>query len=321
MHNSSLLKYSLKRLGMAIFVLLLVSILIFIAIRLAPGDPVLNQLGPYGDRTPEREAAIRMQLGLDKPLPVQYFVWLSNIVKGNFGVSMRNGRPVMDVIMEKVPASLELILLSLLFALLIAVPFGIIAAIKRNSVTDQIISFFSTSMLAIPSFCIGLMLIIIFAVKTKILPASGYIPFFENPLQNLRLIIMPVIALGLFETANFIRFIRSDTIEVLNSNYIRTAKAKGLSKNMVYFKHALKNILVTLITVVGLEFGTLLGGTVIIEQMFGWAGIGWLIFQSVGNRDYTVVQTAILLIAVSFVVINTVIDILYTAIDPRIKME
>ncbi len=321
MQNSSLLKYTLKRLGMAIMVLFLVSVIIFIAIRLAPGDPVLNQLGPYGERTPEREEAIKIQLGLDKPIVIQYFIWAKNVVSGNFGVSMRNGRPVLDVIMEKVPASVELIVLSLLFALIIAIPFGILAAIKRNSAIDQIISFFSTSMLAIPSFCIGLILIIILAVKTKMLPASGYISFSENPLLNLKLIIMPVIALGLFETANFIRFIRSDTIEVLSSNYIRTAKAKGLSQKKVYFKHALKNILVTLITVVGLEFGTLLGGTVIVEQMFGWSGIGWLIFQSVGNRDYSVVQTAILLIAAAFVIINTVIDILYTAIDPRIKID
>ena len=319
--RSSLLRYIIKRLLMAVFVLFLVTIIIFVAVRLAPGDPVLNQLGPYGEQTPERIAAIEAQLGLDKPEIVQYFIWLKNIAGGNFGISMRNGRPVVDVILEKVPASLELICISILFALIISIPMGITAAIKRNSLIDQMISFGSTSMLAIPSFVIGLILMLVFAVKLKLLPAGGYISFSENSLQNLRLIIMPVLALGLFETANFIRFIRSDTIEVMNSNYIRTAKAKGLPKVKVYYKHAFKNILITLITVVGLEFGTLLGGTVIVEQMFGWSGIGWLIFQSVGNRDYNVVQTAVLFVAATFVVINMLIDILYTAIDPRIKLD
>lgn len=321
MQRSSVLKYTLKRLAMAIFVLFLVSVIIFVAIRLAPGDPVLNQLGPYGERTPEREAAIRAQLGLDKPELIQYFIWIKNIFMGNFGVSLKNGRPVMDIIMEKVPASLELIIVALTFSLMISIPLGLWAAIKRNSATDQIISFLSTSMLAIPSFCIGLILMLIFSVQLKILPAGGYVSFAENPVQNIKLMIMPALALGLFEMANFVRFIRSDTIEVLGANYIRTAKAKGLPQKKIYFKHAFKNILVTLITVVGLEFGTLLGGTVIVEQMFGWSGIGWLILKSVGDRDYNVVQTAVLLIAVVFVIINTVIDILYAAIDPRIKLE
>ncbi|MEG1778228.1 MAG: ABC transporter permease [Angelakisella sp.] len=314
-------KYIIKRLLMAVLVLLIVTVIILIAVRLAPGDPVLNQLGPYGARTPEREAQITAQLGLDKPVVVQYFVWLKNIVTGNFGVSLRNGRPVMDIIMEKVPASLELILVSIFFALLIAVPFGILAAVKRNSWIDQVISFVSTSMLAIPSFCIGLLLILFFAVQLKVLPASGFVAFSENPLSNIQHLLMPALALGLFETANFIRFIRSDTIEVLGANYIRTAKAKGVPKKKIYFKHAFKNILVTLITVVGLEFGTLLGGTVIVEQMFGWSGIGWLVFQSVQTRDYAVVQTTVLLVACVFVVLNMVIDIIYAAVDPRIKLD
>lgn len=321
MQRSSVLKYILKRLVMAIFVLFLVSVIIFIAIRLAPGDPVLNQLGPYGERTPEREAAVRAQLGLDKSYVEQYFIWIGNVFRGNFGVSLKNGRPVLDVIMEKVPASLELVVLALVVSLIIAVPLGVLAAVKRNSAIDQIISFFSTSALAIPSFCIGLVLMLIFAVKLKVLPAGGYVAFSENPAQNLKLILMPCISLALLEMADFVRFVRSDTIEVLNANYIRTARAKGLPQSKIYFKHAFKNILVTLITVVGLEFGTLLGGTVIIEQMFGWSGLGWLILKSVGDRDYNVVQTAVLFISATFVVINTVVDILYAVIDPRIKLE
>ncbi len=301
--------------------LFLVSVIIFVAIRLAPGDPVKNQLGPYGEATPERVAAIEEQLGLDKPEVVQYFIWVKNVFAGDFGVSLKNGRPVTDVIFEKVPASLQLITFSLVFAVALAVPLGTWAATKRNKLADQVISFVSTSMLAIPSFVVGLILIIIFSVKLKILPAGGYVSFVENPALNLQLILMPVLALGLFEMANFIRFVRSDTIEVMNANYIRTARAKGLPKSKVYFKHSFKNILVTLITVIGLEFGTLLGGTVIVEQMFGWPGIGWLIFQSIGNRDYTVVQAAVFFVAVAFVFINMIVDIIYAAIDPRIKLD
>ena len=306
---------------MALLVLFLVSIIIFIAIRLAPGDPVLNQLGPYGERTPEREQAIRVQLGLDKPQVVQYFIWLSGVLRGDFGLSLRNGRPVLEVILEKVPASVELILVCILFALLLAVPLGILAAVKRNTIIDRIISFFSTSMLAIPAFIIGIVLILIFSIRLRLLPSNGYVPFLENPLENLRLIIMPGLALGLFEVANFIRFVRSDTIEILESNYIRAARAKGVPARKVYFKHAFKNILVTLITVVGLEIGTLLGGTILVEQIFGWSGIGWLILNSINNRDYGVVQAATLMVAAAFVIINTLVDILYAAVDPRIKLD
>ncbi|HHW32286.1 MAG TPA: ABC transporter permease [Clostridiaceae bacterium] len=321
MHRSSVLKYIIKRAAMAVIVLLLVTVIIFIAIRLAPGDPIKNQLGPYGEASEERIEAIKRQLGLDKSYVMQYLLWLKSCFQGNFGLSLRNGQPVIEVIMQKIPVSLELITVSLIFALLLAIPLGILAAIKKDSVFDQLVSIFSTSFLAFPTFGVGLILMIIFAVKLKILPANGYIPFSENPAMNIKLLTMPALSLGLFELANFVRFIRSDTLEVINSNYIRTAKAKGLPKSKVYFKHAFKNILVTLITVVGLEFGTLLGGTIIVEQLFGWSGLGWLIYQSVGNRDYPVVQTAVLFIAVAFVIINTIIDILYAAIDPRIKLE
>lgn len=321
MSRSNLLKYILKRVLTAVFVLLLVSVLIFIAIRLAPGDPVLNQIGPYGERTPEREAAIRAQMGLDKPEVVQYFYWIGNVLQGNFGVSSRNGVPALDYILEKVPASLELVAVSIVFALILSIPFGILAGVKKGSPLDQGISFLSSSLLAIPSFCIGLVLIYTLAVNLKVLDASGYISFSQDPAKNLKLLIMPALSLGLMELATFTRFIRSDTIEVMGSNYIRTAKAKGLPPKKIYFKHAFKNILVTLITVIGLEFGTLLGGTVIVEKVFGWSGVGWLIYQSVVNRDYNVVQCAVLMIAAAFVIINTIVDILYAAIDPRIRLE
>ena len=207
MSRSNLLKYILKRVLTAVFVLLLVSVLIFIAIRLAPGDPVLNQIGPYGERTPEREAAIRAQMGLDKPEVVQYFYWIGNVLQGNFGVSSRNGVPALDYILEKVPASLELVAVSIVFALILSIPFGILAGVKKGSPLDQGISFLSSSLLAIPSFCIGLVLIYTLAVNLKVLDASGYISFSQDPAKNLKLLIMPALSLGLMELATFTRFI------------------------------------------------------------------------------------------------------------------
>ena len=202
-----------------------------------------------------------------------------------------------------------------------AIPAGILAASKKNTILDKAISTSSVAFLAIPSFWAGLLLLLVFAVNLKWLPASGYVPFAEDPADNIRHLVLPVISLSLFELANFTRFVRSDMIEVLNSNYVRTAKAKGLSKVTVLFKHAFKNTQVTLITVVGIELGTLLGGTVICEQLFGWSGVGWLVYQAISNRDYAVVQGTVLIIAIAFVLINLIVDIVYTIVDPRISFE
>lgn len=315
------MRYIIKRLLQSIIVLLLVSVIIFAAVRLAPGDPVLMKLGPYNEPTPEAVAQIEKELGLDKPVIVQYGLWLKGVLGGDLGVSMRNGVPVTQLIADKLPASLELIIVSILLSLLLAIPAGILAASKKNSIIDKAISTSSVAFLAIPSFWAGLLLLMIFAVGLKWLPASGYVSFVDDPAGNIRHLILPVISLSMFEIANFTRFVRSDMIEVLNSNYVRTAKAKGLSKVKVLFRHAFKNTQVTLITVVGIELGTLLGGTVICEQLFGWSGVGWLVFQAISNRDYAVVQGTVLIIAVVFVLINLIVDIVYTIVDPRISLE
>ncbi|MCI8417397.1 MAG: ABC transporter permease [Lachnospiraceae bacterium] len=321
MRISSIAKYCLKRFAMAIVVLFIVTIVVFAAIRLAPGDPVLSKIGPYGDQSQENYDRIAASLGLDKPVPAQYFIWIGDCLRGDFGVSLRNSADVAGLISQKITVSLELILVALSWAVLLSIPIGIGAAIKKGSVLDQILTVLSSSALAMPSFCFGLVLIVIFSVRLGILPPNGYISFADNPRENIRLLLMPALTLGLFEMAVFTRFIRSETIEILNSNYIRTAKAKGLPKGKIYFKHALKNTLVTFITVVGSELGTLLGGTIIIEQLFGWSGLGWFIYQSVINRDYPVVQAGVLFVAVSFVIINMTVDIIYTLIDPRIELN
>lgn len=315
------LQYLIKRLLMAVFVLLIVSFIIFVAVRLTPGDPVLNKIGPYGDTSPENYARVSAELGLDKPYPVQYFLWLKDCIRLDFGVSLRSGIPVADVIAEKLPISLELIAFALIIAVVISIPLGIAAALNRGSLFDQIVSVFSTGFLAVPPFSIGLLFIIVFSVRLKWLPPGGYVSFAEDPIQNLRYLALPGITLALCEMAIICRHVRSQALDVLGANYVRTAKAKGLPRRMVYFKHALKNIMVMMITIIGTEFATLFGSTVICEQVFGWSGLGWYIYQSIVNRDYPAVQASVLIVAVIFVAMNMIVDMVYTLIDPRVKLK
>lgn len=315
------LRYLGKRLLMAVFVLLIVSFIIFVTVRLTPGDPVLNKIGPYGDTSEENYAKVSAEMGLDKPYAVQYMIWLGDCLRLDFGVSLRSGVPIAETIAQKLPVSLELITAALLISIVLAVPLGIAAALKKGSIFDQIVGVFSTGFLAIPAFCIGLMMIILFAVKLKILPPGGHVSFADNPIKNLRYLALPALTLGLYEMAVICRHVRSQALDVLGSNYVRTAKAKGLPGGMVYFKHALKNILVLMITIIGTEFASLFGSTVICEQVFGWSGLGWYIYQSIVNRDYPAVQASVLVVATIFVVVNMVVDILYTLIDPRVKLK
>lgn len=321
MQVSETLVYLAKRLLMAIFVLLIISIMIFIAVRLAPGDPVMNKIGPYGDSSPENYQRVAAELGMDKTPVTQYLVWLRNCLHLDFGVSLRNGASIAETVFQKLPVSFELIFTALVIALIISIPLGMIAAIHKGGLADQIISVFTTSFLAIPAFCIGLLMIIIFAVNLKWLPSGGYTPFAVDRAKNLRQLAMPAITLALYETAIISKHVRSQTLDVIGSNYIRTAKAKGLPRRSIYYKHALRNILLTVVTVVGTEFAALFGGTVICEQVFGWSGLGWYIFQSVSNRDYPAVQASVLIVATIFVFINLLMDVIYTLIDPRVKLS
>ncbi len=321
MRLASTLRYIGRRLLMSVIVLFLVTVMIFAIVRLSPGDPVQSRIGPYGDYSPENVARVEQELGLDKPLPVQYGIWLGNCLRGDLGVSLRNGAPITDIVFDKLLVSLELIAAAVLLAAVIGIPLGIMSGIRAGSPLDQAASVFSTGFLAMPSFCTGLLLIVVFSVKLKLLPANGYVAFFDNPALNLRYLILPALTLGLYLTAVLTRFVRSETMEVVSSNYVRTARAKGMPAGVVNKSHVLKNISTTLVTVIGIEFATLLGGTVIVEQLFGWSGLGWYICQSVSNRDYPAVQGAVLIIAVMFVLINLLMDILYVILDPRIELE
>ncbi len=321
MRWTSIMKYVCRRLVMSLVVLFIVTVMIFVIVRLSPGNPVQSRIGPYGDYSPENVARIEAELGLDKPYVVQYGIWLKDCLRGDLGVSLRNGVSITEIVFDKLAVSLELIIVSVVIAALIAIPLGIIAGIRAGSAIDQILSVFSTSFVAMPSFCTGLLLIIVFAVKLKILPANGYVPFSQDPAGNIQFLMLPAITLALYLIAVLVRFVRSETMEVVSSNYVRTARAKGMPRKIVNNTHILKNISTTLVTVIGIEVATLLGGTVIVEQLFGWSGLGWYICQSVLNRDYPAVQGAVLIIAVAFVLINMLMDILYVILDPRIELE
>lgn len=310
---------NIRRLIQLIPVVLLATGLVFVMVRLAPGDPAQQQLGARGARDPARVEALRHKLGLDKPIVVQYAVWLRYAVTGDLGNSVKNNQSVITLIRPKLAATMELILAALTFAVITALLFGTMAAVRTGTWIDQLVRGFVVSGLAIPTYWFGLILLLIFAVQLKWLPVSGYVPFTEDPVQNLKHLVLPAASLGVFEAAFFTRFLRAALLEVLNQDYIRTANAKGLAERTVMSRHALRNALIPMVTVLGLELGTLVGGVVVIEQVFGWSGVGWLALTAVKNRDYPLLQAIVLLVAVGVSIANLLTDIAYTFIDPRLR--
>lgn len=302
-------KYISKRLLQAIFVLLGVSLVAFIILHLS-GDP-LSLLISSG-ATPEQEAAIRTKMGLDDPLYIQYFRFLAQILHGDFGESLYYKQSTLSLIMNRLPATIQLTFAGILVATVIGIPLGIIAATKKGSVMDSVVRIIAICGQAIPSFWLGLMMILIFSVKLKWLPTSGRGTFAQ--------IIMPAITVGLFSMASVCRLTRSTMIETLKTDYIRTAKAKGLHKARIIVIHALRNSLLPVVTTIGMEIGHLLGGTLLTETIFSWPGIGSLAVQAITNRDYPLVQTAVLITAFMFVIVNLIVDLLYAVIDPRIDV-
>ena len=308
-----------RRLLQLIPVLLLATALVFVMIRLAPGDPAEQQLGPRASRNPAILAALRQKLGLDKPIPVQYGIWLRAAVTGDLGNSVKSGKPVLSLIWPKLIATAELVLAALIFAVLAALILGVAAAIRPGGWADQITRVAVVSGLAIPSYWLGLIFLLVFAVRLKWLPVSGYVSFSANHWENLRHLVLPALSLGIFEAAFFTRFLRAELIEILRRDFIRTANAKGLAQRRVIFGHALRNALIPMVTVLGLELGTLLGGVVVIEQVFGWSGVGWLALNAVKSRDYPVLQGTVLVVAISVSIANLLADLTYTFIDPRLR--
>lgn len=300
--------FVLKRLWQAVYVLVGISAISFFFIHLS-GDPVMLMLP--ADATHEQIESLRKQLGFDDPLPLQYVRFVTHALQGDFGQSLYYRVPAMELIVERLPASLELAVAAMAIALGVAVPLGIISAVKRGSLLDMGSMFGALIGLSMPHFWLGIMLILLFSVELGWLPTSGR--------GTLAQLLMPSLALGMGLMAMFARLTRSVMLEVLGQDYVRTARAKGLKETLVIGKHALKNALIPLVTVAGMQFGFLIGGTVIIETVFAWPGVGRLVVQAIFNRDYPLVQASVLVLAVVFVAVNLVVDLLYVYLDPQIS--
>jgi len=311
-------RFALRRLGAAALVVFLGSLVVFLGVRALPGDPALALSGE--DRDPVALAAIRHQFGLDQPVPVQFVKYVGNALQGNLGQSARNGLGVGRIIVERLPVTLELSLLAVLIAVAVGIPLGIFAAVRRGGVLDSISSVFGLVGLSIPNFWLGLLLILGLTVQVHLLPASGFVSLFSDPVDNLRHLILPASVLGVQLAAVLMRQMRSAMLESLSADSVRTARAKGLSERQVIGVHALRNSLVTVVTVLGLQLGALISGAVITEQIFVIPGFGKLLVDSVFSRDYPVVQGAVLVAVIGYVAVNLLVDLTYSYLNPRIRV-
>lgn len=302
--------FLLRRLLQSLVVLLGVSFVVFFILFLT-GDPAAVMLPP--EATAEDIQRFRESMGFNDPFFVQYGRFLLGALQGNFGTSIRHGEPAFTLVVERMPATFELAGAALVIALMLAIPAGIVSAVRRNTVVDYISTVVALLGQSMPTFWLGIMLILFFSVQFQVLPSSG-----RGTWQHL---VLPAVTLGLFTTARITRLTRSGMLEVLNQDYIRTAKAKGVSDAPVVWKHALKNAAIPIVTIVGIELGTLLGGSVITETIFAWPGVGRLSVQAIYNRDYPVVQAAVFLLAATFIVVNLLVDLVYTYLDPRIRLR
>jgi len=310
--------YLLRRLGQSAVLIFLIASLVALFIQLLPGDPAYIIVGET-NATPERIAAVRRELGLDRPLYVQYLDWISSVLRGDLGTSLTSKRPIAPDLAKRIPRTFELIAASMVLALMIGIPGGVIAARFRNRAPDYLASLFSMLWISTPVFVTGTLLVLIFGVKLRLFPATGYVDFGDDPIGHLRRLVLPAVTLALLDSAVILRMTRSSLLEVLGEDYVRTARAKGLSERRVLFGHSLRNALIPVVTIVGLQVGTLLGGTVLVEFIFNWPGISSYLIAAINQRDYPAIQAVILVIASLFVLINLLTDLLYAVIDPRVK--
>jgi peptide/nickel transport system permease protein len=312
-----MLTFIFRRLLGAIPTLVLVSLFVFTLQKLLPGDPVLAMAGE--ERDPAVMEYLREKYRLNDPLPLQYVHWVGNVLQGDFGTSLRTEQPVTTLLASKLPVTIELAVLALIIALLIGIPTGVISAVRKGTATDYAANVFALSGISIPHFWLGILLIMIFAVKLQWLPASGFVPLGEDLGQNLKTLILPAFVLGAGLSGVLMRHTRSAMLEVLRADYVRTARAKGLFRRTVILKHALRNALMPIVTLTTLLFGELLGGAVLTEQVFSIPGFGKMIVDAVFNRDYAVVQGVVLCVAIGFLLLNLLADVLYRVINPRLR--
>lgn len=315
--------HTLRRLRGRLFDLLIVvfgvSMLVFAFIRMIPGDAVAIMLGANAEVTPERIAALRGRLGLDLPIHEQYFDWLSKVLSGDFGVSIWTGRPVIEEIASHVWPTLQLTVFALLLAIVLSIPLGILMARIRGDRGEAVVQAISVVGLTVPPFWLGIIMILALTVLAPGIQMLGYVPFSRDPLGNLTRLILPSLALSLPITANLARLLRSTLLEALQQDFIRTARAKGVPERRVLYRHALRNAIIPFVTSVGIMAGYLLGGTIVIEQVFAIPGLGRLILGAIAERNYPLLQATILLVTCSFVLVNFLVDVIYTFIDPRIS--
>lgn len=312
------LRFVARRLAYSAVVLFGVLVVVFALVHLVPGDPVRIALGTR--YTPEAYEALRSASGLDRPLISQFFGYIGSALTGDLGVSFRNGDPVTVTLLERLPASLSLGFAGIVIALALALPAGIYSALREGKLSDVIVRVTSQFGVSIPDFWMGILLIALFSTVLGWLPTSGYRPLFEDPAGWLRHIILPGVTIGLVAAAILTRYVRSAVLEVAASGYVRTARSKGLSPRVVTFRHTVRNALVPILTITGIQLATLLGGVIVVEVVFAWPGLGRLVFNAVAARDYPLIQGAVLLIAALFLLINLLVDVLYAVVDPRIRL-
>ncbi len=312
-------QYILQRFFQMIPVLLIFSAVVFTVLRLVPGDPVTAQLGL--EASEEAYTQLRSELGLDQPIYVQYGRWLQEVVRGNFGESWRSHQSANSLILRRFPATLWLTGMSILIGLLISVPLGIYSGVRPSSWISHLASLFALMGIALPSFWLGLMILLLFGVTLRWLPPAGYTSPLEDPMMGLKQLLMPSFTLGVGLAAPLTRFIRSGMLDVMRADFVRTARAKGLPMHTVVLRHAVKNALLAVVTVFGVLVGSLLGGSIITESVFNWPGIGSLLLQAIQQRDYGIVQGVVLFISIIFMVINLLVDLTYAYLDPRIHYQ
>jgi peptide/nickel transport system permease protein len=309
-------RYLAGRVASLFVTLLVVSVITFLVLRIIPGDPALLILG--ADSPGDSLLELQHELGTDRPLPVQYLSWMGSVLRGELGVSLRHKRPVIDLIVERLPVTLSLTGLALLIATAIGLPLGVEAARRRNTLADYAALGFSEVGQSVPSFWLGILMILALSLQLRWLPSGGFIPWSDSPWQALRHLIMPSVALGLVLAATIVRMERSSVLEVLNEDYMRTARAKGLAESRVIYRHALANALIPTVTIVGLQVGTLLGGAIIVEQIFSLPGLGRLVLFAVFNRDWPLIQGLVFFLATLTIALNFLVDLSYAWLDPRI---
>ncbi len=311
--------FLVRRVAISIVTLFLITLIVFTGVRMIPGDPARVMAGTDADEAGLQE--IREKYGLNDPVPVQYYRWLRLALKGDLGESIRTREPVVKTVAVKLPITIQLACFSIVIAIGIAIPAGVFSALRRNTAWDLLANAVSLCGVSIPTFWLGIMLILLLSVRLHLLPASGFVPFFQDPLGNLERMLMPAFVLGGALAAVLMRQTRNSMIEVMSANYIRTAYSKGLAEPAVVFRHALRNGLIPIVTILGLQMGALMGGAVVTEQIFVVPGFGRLIVEAVFTRDYPLVQGVVMITAGTYVLINLLVDVSYSLLNPRIRVK